>query len=105
MYHGRGPTLLSRRRWQCRGGSQAKCDEGNGILQGELKVAQSAVEAAYCQQLGVCAVFCDATLFDDVELVGFPYGGQSVSDGEGGSALHQGVEGALNEDLGFRVDR
>src|ERR1700736_818484 len=53
----------------------------------------------------VGAAFEDLALFDDQDLVGAADRREPVGDDEGGSALHQEVEAALDQGFGLGVER
>src|SRR5262245_27241560 len=71
----------------------------------ELELVKFAVDAAAAEQLGVGALLGDAAVFQDDDEVGFLNGGKAVGDADGGAALHEVVEGALDGALGFGVQR
>ena len=49
-------------------------------------------------------LFDDAAVFDDADAVGFADGGEAVSDDDGGTALHEGIEGFLNLFFGLGIE-
>lgn len=48
--------------------------------------------------------FGDLAFVDDDDEIGVADGGEAVGDDDGGAALGRGVEGVLDDALGFRVE-
>ena len=67
-------------------------DPGSGVLAG---LGQTGEGSSDERQLARFAVFDDCTVVEHEHLVGVGDGGQSVSDGDRGASLGQGVEGCL----------
>src|SRR5688572_27817073 len=74
-------------------------------LRQELLAIEPGVQAALGQQLGMRAALDDAPAVVDEDPVGAQDRREPVSDGDGGAALHQSLEGGLDEPLGHRVER
>ena len=64
-----------------------------------------AIDAAFDGvEFGVGSRLDDAALVDDEDAVGVADGGEAVGDEEGGSSLHEGFEGLLDETLALGIE-
>ena len=70
-----------------------------------LRLVQLPISPTLLDQFIVGAAFTDATLFEDKDLVCLANGGESVGNDEGGSALHQSMQRALDMQFGRGIDR
>lgn len=71
----------------------------------ELQTRQPGVKPALIAQIGGCADFDDAALFQHDDAIGFLHGGEAVGDDESGASFHRGVESLLHQYFGFGVER
>ena len=65
----------------------------------ELAVVELFVEAAAGEEFVVCALLHYVAVLHDKDEGGVPYGRETVCHDEARAALHEGVEGLLDENL------
>ena len=75
------------------------------VFLGELLAVQPRVDPALGDQLGMRPALDDPAALVDEDPVGAQDRGQSVGDGDRGPALHQALEGGLDEPLRDSVER
>lgn len=66
---------------------------------------QACVQSAHRHQLSVGALFGNAPTLHDDDPVGMLDGGQAVRNDQGGTSLHQALQGVLYQPFGFGVQR
>jgi len=71
----------------------------------KLKASETIVYAVFeGGEFGMGALLHDGAIVHYADAVGFADGGQAVGDDDGGSALHEGIEGFLNLFFGFGIE-
>jgi hypothetical protein len=80
----------------------------SGRLRGgleKLQGRQAGIEPAFSQESGMVAESDQAPVVEDSDPSGFQYGGQAVRNDEHRAAIHDAIEGLLDEALALRVQR
>ena len=62
------------------------------------------IDAAFCQQLFMCAALGNVLVIDDDDFIGIADGGKAVGDGDGGTILRQFFQAFLDMAFAFVIE-
>lgn len=70
---------------------------------GKLNLMLACIYAIFIQWFAMCCNFSDLALLQHNDAIGFFDGGQTMSDDQSGSALHQSFQYRLHMAFGFAI--